>query len=122
MSHTDRGRMAHFAGASAENSVLRDYQANGATVMEQRWRGQGGEIDLVMQDGDETVFVEVKKSRDFATAAQRISHHQMARIMSAAEEYMTRLPNGMISEVRFDVALVNAQGQTQIVRNAFGQF
>lgn len=114
------GSMSFHAGEAAENSVARDYQRRGFKVANRRWRGQGGEIDLIVRDGAALIFVEVKKSRDFARAAQRLSNRQMQRIYASAEEFVGGEPNGALTDVRFDVALVDATGAVRIIENAFG--
>ena len=115
------GAVGYLAGLSAENIVASQYMRNGFGLSAQRWRGAGGEIDLIMNDGDTTVFVEVKKSRDFATAAARLSQRQIQRLCSSAEDYLAKSPGGMNSNARFDVALVNGQGAVEILENAIGQ-
>lgn len=86
--------------------------------MARRWRGQAGEIDLIMQDGDGVVMVEVKKSRSFARAADRLTQRQIGRLMLAAEEFLGTQPRGSLTNVRFDVALVNAHGEIKVIENA----
>ena len=112
--------MEHAAGASAEGQVARDYERRGLPIARRRWRGEGGEIDLIAQDGDGLIFIEVKKSRSFDRAAQRVSRAQMARLQVAAEEFLGTQPLGSLTEVRFDVALVNGYGDLQVIENAFG--
>ncbi|WP_300010238.1 YraN family protein [uncultured Roseobacter sp.] len=116
-----RGQMAHHAGSAAEITVARHYETLGFRVAEKRWRGEGGEIDLIMETPDQVVFVEVKQSRSFEAAALRISQRQRMRIFAAAAEYLGTLPNGSLTEARFDVALVNGLGEVQILENAFGE-
>lgn len=116
-----RGSRAHYAGDAAEKRIAQDYERRGFSIARRRWRGAGGEIDLIVQDGTALIFVEVKKSRDFAGAAESLSARQMRRIFASAEEYMGTQPMGSLTDVRFDVALIDAQGQMQIVENAFGQ-
>ena len=116
----ERGRTAYHAGLAAEGRIERAYLDRGATVTHRRWRGRGGEIDLILHDGEEVVFVEVKKSRSFAAAAERIRPGQMQRIHASAEEYLGREPLGQLTPSRFDVALVNGQGEYRILENAFG--
>ncbi|MFV0512985.1 MAG: YraN family protein [Jhaorihella sp.] len=115
-----RGRMAYMAGEAAEQCVARDYERRGFSVARRRWRGPGGEIDLITRDGDGLVFVEVKQSRDFARAAERVSRRQMDRICASAEQFLAGEPAGSLSNVRFDVALVNGAGAVRIIENAFG--
>ncbi len=115
-----RGKVAFHAGIAAENSVAQDYERRGLAVARRRWRGKSGEIDLIVQDGAALIFVEVKQSRNFARAAQSLSARQMQRIYLSAEEYLGQEPNGSLTDVRFDVALVDGSGATQIIENAFG--
>ncbi|MCP5038262.1 MAG: hypothetical protein GY945_11760 [Rhodobacteraceae bacterium] len=114
------GKTSYLAGLSAEEIVARDYQARGNQIAAKRWRGTRGEIDLVARDDDGLVFIEVKKARDFARAAERLSQAQMKRIYAAASEFLASEPMGQNTPVRFDVALVNASGQMQVIENAFG--
>ncbi len=115
-----RGKVAFHAGIAAENRIAQDYERRGFSIARRRWRGKGGEIDLVIRDGAGLIFVEVKQSRDFARAAQSLSARQMQRIFQSAEEYLAQEPNGSLTDVRFDVALVDGTGATQIIENAFG--
>ncbi len=115
-----RGEMAYHAGVAAETRISRDYEQRGYPVVRQRWRGKSGEIDLIAQDGDGLVFIEVKHSKTFDRAAARLSTTQIRRIYASAEEYLGLMPRGSLTEVRFDVALVNGHGETRIIENAFG--
>ncbi|MFW2589200.1 YraN family protein [Sagittula sp. SSi028] len=112
------GAMGHAAGASAELRVAQDYERRGYPIARTRWRGKGGEIDLIAQDGDAVVFVEVKQSRTFDRAVARLGRRQIARLQSAAEEYLGTQPNGALTEMRFDVALVNGFGEMRVIENA----
>ncbi|MFP7570985.1 YraN family protein [Marivita sp. S2033] len=113
-----RQQTNYHAGVSAEKSVERFYETQGARLRETRWRGPGGEIDLIVSEGERIVFVEVKKSRTHAEAAQRITARQMGRIMRSAEAYLGLCPCGALTDARVDVALVDAQGAIEIVPNA----
>lgn len=113
-----RGARSHLSGLSAEAAVAALYGRAGAVVLARRWRGKAGEIDLVLREGEVTVFVEVKSSRDHARAAQRLSPAQARRILRAAEEWLATRPAGAPAETRVDVALVDASGRIEIVENA----
>lgn len=114
-----RGRQSHLSGAAAEDAVQRLYLARGATALEHRWRGPAGEIDLIFREGDTIVFVEVKASRDFASAAERISARQANRIARSAVVYLGDLPDGLLTDMRIDVALVDGIGAVEVLENAF---
>lgn len=111
------GLVSHLAGASAEQQVAALYTRMGCTIRALRWRGRGGEIDIVARDGAATVFIEVKKSRNHLRAAERLSARQIARLHDAAGEYMAAHGDGPV-DARFDVALVDAAGRIEIIENA----
>lgn len=115
-----RGRMAFHAGLSAENRIAQDYERRGYDVARRRWRGKGGEIDLIVRDGAKVIFVEVKQSRSLQRAVESLSARQMQRIYASAEEFLETEPAGSLTDVRFDVALIDGQGDMQIIENAFG--
>jgi len=115
----DRGRTAYHAGQAAEGSVARIYERGGRPIVARRWRGMGGEIDLVARDGAEVIFIEVKCSSTHARAAERLGPRQMARIYAAAGEFLAGEPLGQLTPARFDVALVDGQGRVEILENAF---
>lgn len=117
-----RGKTAFHAGQAAEAAVARLYQQRGGQILETRWRSSLGEIDLIVQIGHQLVCVEVKKSRTFDQAAQSLRPSQMERIYGCAEVYLGQTKEGQMSEIRFDVALVDGHGQVKILENAFGLF
>jgi putative endonuclease len=62
------GSVGYNVGLAAENIVAQDYARWNREIAVHRWRGKSGEIDLLAHDGDTVVFIEVKKSRSFASA------------------------------------------------------
>ena len=115
-----RGRAGHFAGHATEDAVARDYEGRGYPVLRRNWRGKGGEIDLIAQDGAGLVFIEVKQSRNFDAAVARLSARQIARLQAAAEEFLGTQPRGLLTDMRFDVALVDGRGDLRVIENAIG--
>lgn len=113
------GAISYHAGLAAEDQVAQLYEGSGREVCARRWRGSAGEIDLIARDGAEIIFIEVKKSSTHALAAEHLSGRQMARIYASASEFLAGEPGGQLTECRFDVALVNAAGQIEILENAF---
>jgi putative endonuclease len=113
-----RGARSFRSGQAAETGVARHYAGRGMTIAAQRWRGGGGEIDLIARDGDVVVFIEVKQARSHAEAAERLGAAQMRRIVQAATVYCDGEPKGQFTEVRFDLALVDGQGRIDIIENA----
>ena len=113
-----KGSTAFHSGIAAEESVARFYSRNGYRLIAKRWRGRGGEIDLVFGLGDLRVFVEVKKSSSFSSAALRVTQKQTRRIFAAAEEFLGTEPAGLLTDTRFDVALVDTAGEIEVLENA----
>lgn len=111
------GAVAHHGGLAAEEIVARHYERQGFGVLRRRWRGPGGEIDLVLRGRDGLVFVEVKRAADFARAAERIGPRQLARIRASAAAFLEGERGGQDSAARLDVALVDGQGRVEILEN-----
>jgi putative endonuclease len=116
------GTVGYHAGLAAEEIVASDYARRNHTIAARRWRGQAGEIDLIARDGETVVFIEVKKSRSFATAAARLGQRQMARVTASAGEFLANEPRGQLTDVRFDLAVVNGFGALKVIENAFMEF
>jgi putative endonuclease len=112
-----RGQTNYRAGLAAEAQVADHFLKAGTPVRDQRWRGPGGEIDLICGDEDGLVFVEVKKGKDHSGALARVTRRQLERILISAEAYMARMPRGSLTEMRIDIALVDAQGRIAVVEN-----
>jgi putative endonuclease len=113
-----RGSVAYHSGRAAEGAVTRHYQDTGHSVLSERWRGPFGEIDLILRDKDELVFVEVKKARSHAQAAERVTPRQVGRILRSASDYLRGEPAGQMTPCRVDVALVDVFGRVEILHNA----
>jgi putative endonuclease len=112
------GQTAHRAGLAAEDGVLRHYLRAGLQIVARRWRGGGGEIDLIARGADGYVFVEVKASHDFARAAERVTQRQADRICAAAQVFLGGVAGGLGNAMRIDVALVDRFGRIQVCENA----
>lgn len=119
MSRRARGRTAHQDGAAAEDIAARTYEAGGARVLERRWRGPEGELDLVVLDGPVLVFVEVKK-RSGPVADDPVTPAQWRRLEQTALRYMMLHTNqtGTAPGCRFDVVLVGQDGTAEVIENA----
>jgi putative endonuclease len=113
------GARSYLGGLSAEAAVAARYQREGYELAASRWRGAGGEIDLILHNAEGHVFVEVKHASGFAEAAYRIGPRQQQRIMQSALAWLGEMGDGVDAPMRFDVALVDGQGRIEIIENAF---
>ena len=100
--------MAHLVGRGLA-LVARNYRTP--------HRG-GGEIDLVMRDGETLVFVEVRRraSRSFGGAAASVGGVKQRRIIFAARHFLMRFREP--PPCRFDVVSVEA-GRIEWFQAAF---
>jgi putative endonuclease len=113
------GARSFHAGLAAEDAVARMYVQAGRDLAARRWRGKSGEIDLIARDGPIVIFIEVKQSSTHADAALHLTQRQFDRIYRAAAEFIADEPAGSLTEVRFDVALVDGTGAVHILENAY---
>lgn len=116
---SERGLRNYLAGHAAEDSVARHYLDRGIPISVRNWRGSGGEIDLVGRNGDQVIVVEVKQSKTHDLAASHVLPAQVARIFQTVEEYLGTQPHGLLTDVRIDLALVDALGRIEVIENAF---
>lgn len=117
------GKAPHLlAGAQAEDQALAYLRQQGLTLLERNYRCRGGEIDLVMRDGGQIVFVEVRyrKSQAFGGALASVGPRKQARLIVAARHYLASRRSDR--PARFDVAAVSSeQGKLAIqwIKDAF---
>jgi putative endonuclease len=104
-------------GRRWEQAALAHLRRHGLALVEANFRCKGGEIDLVMRDGDSLVFVEVRQraSRDHGGAAASITPAKIRRLARAAQYYLLRFP--ALPPCRFDVIAIDG-GHLDWLRNA----
>ncbi len=102
---TDR----QLLGQIGEDQALVYLQQQGLTLVERNFRCKGGEIDLIMQQGDTLVFVEVRKRADqrYGGAAASVTRTKQARLIIAAQLYLQRYR--MPPASRFDVVALDGE-------------
>ena len=81
-------------------------------------------VDAALEDAGALLFrgFDMPDSHSFDAAAERLRPDQMQRIQVAVSEYLGNTPDGQLSDVRFDLALVNDRGQVDIRDGAFSHF
>ncbi|WP_229801246.1 YraN family protein [Tateyamaria omphalii] len=114
--------MSYHAGMAAEQIVARAYIAAGYKLVAERWRGRCGEVDLIFSTAMGIVMVEVKTSKSLAAAAAHLTPTQVKRLCATADEYLATLSDGAMTDVRFDVALVDQTGAAEFLENAFAGY
>ena len=107
-------------GQSTEDLALRHLQTKGLELICRNFSSRLGELDLVMMDGNELVFVEVRyrKSSEFGSAVESVDFHKQSKLRKAAELFMQKMPDLEYVGCRFDVIGVTGK-QVEWIRNAF---
>lgn len=115
-------RLAWLLGRNTEQRAERLLERAGLRTLERNWRCKGGELDLVMADGDILVFVEVRRRsrRDRASAAESVDWRKRRRLVHAARRYL----QGLRQEpaCRFDVVTVDGPAGDETLRWLKGAF
>ena len=108
-------------GEQAEAIALRFLESKGLKLIEQNYRCRFGEIDLIMRDGQTTVFTEVRlrKSNAFGGALASVDSNKQRRILAAAHHYLSEQRGSPIC--RCDVVLLNDVSEQGLewIQNAF---
>jgi putative endonuclease len=97
-------------GARGERIAEQHLLRRGLTLLDRNWRCPQGEIDLVLRDGDEVVFVEVKtrSSVAFGHPLEAITAAKLARLRRLAGAWCEAHPGGP-TRIRIDAVGVIAR-------------
>lgn len=111
-------------GAYGERVAEQHLREQGLVVLARNWRCADGEVDLILRDGEDVVFCEVKTRRGsrFGTPAEAIGNAKVRRLRRLAARWLEET-SVRPREIRFDVVAVLPQqrGATVVehVRAAF---
>lgn len=110
---TDRAAL----GLAAENLACAYLQRSGLLLLHRNYRCRRGELDLVMRQGDTTVFVEVRyrSPSAYADGIASVDRHKQARLLAAAQHYLLQYPDAARRPCRFDVvAITPERGENRV--------
>ncbi|MBS0382799.1 MAG: YraN family protein [Proteobacteria bacterium] len=96
---------AGATGARFEQRALDLLERAGLELVERNWRTRFGEIDLVMRDAHELVFVEVRYRRHsgFGGGAASVGAAKRGKLTRAAQGFLQTHPRLASLPCRFDV-------------------
>jgi putative endonuclease len=113
------------AGSAGEAEAFEHLRRQGLKLLAKNWRCKGGELDLVMLDGDTVVFVEVRARRHSAWggAVESVDGRKQQKLILAATSFLQQESRWAKHPCRFDVVAINT-GSDQAsrlnwIRNAF---
>ena len=108
-------------GPRFERIALTYLRLRGLRLVERNFRCRGGEIDLIMRHDACLVFVEVRfrASSRFGSAAASVHAHKQARLIHAAQVFLSRSSQALGTDCRFDVLAFEGSIRPVWIRNAF---
>ena len=119
MSNSPQDVHKKVLGKKGEKLVVAYLKKQGCKVLEKNYRTPFGEADIIVLDGDEIAFVEVKTrtSDSYGQPSEAVGPDKQRRYRRIAECYW--LQTGKEPNARFDVAEVWADGKIEYIKNAF---
>ena len=98
----------NIVGAWGESLAAEFLRKKRFKLIATNYRCRYGEIDLIVQNKKNLVFVEVKlrKNADFASAREHVNQAKQDRIRVTASMYLSRNPTNL--QPRFDVVEIYA--------------
>ena len=119
MSDSSQDLHKKLLGKRGEKLVEEYLKKQGCKILKRNYRTPFGEADLIVQDGEEVAFVEVKtRTTDaYGRPAEAVGRDKQHRYRQIAECYW--LKSGTEPNARFDVAEVYADGEIEYIKNAF---
>jgi len=109
-----RKKLGDFGEQAAAAHLIRQ----GYELIARKWRGPGGELDLVMRDGDALVLVEVRTRRsDTARIAEEsVGRAKQARLIALAYAYLEAADAPADTLWRIDVVTLDIDRSGRIAR------
>lgn len=122
MAHAESQRKS--SGAASEDAALDYLQARGLHLLARNAHARGGELDLVMRDGEAVVFVEVRyrSGSAYGDGADSVNAGKRRKIIFAAQAFLARNPRLANTPCRFDVIAASGDPkapQIEWLRDAF---
>lgn len=100
-----------------ESLAVEHLKARGCEILAQNYRAIRGEIDLIVRDGEFTVFVEVKTRRSlkFGVPQAAVTLKKQRQISKVALAYL-QTQNLLDAPCRFDVIAIHLSPQLKLLR------
>ena len=111
-------------GAAAEDNACRYLEQQGLRLIERNYRCRLGEVDLIMEEGKSTVFVEVRfrSNPNYGSGAESVDYRKQQKLIATASHYLQKYPQRARQPARFDVISIgktSPQANINWIQNAF---
>ena len=119
MPHSSQDVYKKVLGKKGEKLVADYLKKQGCKILETNYRTPFGEADIIVEDGEEIAFVEVKTrtSDSYGQPSEAVGKDKQRRYRRIAECFW--LQTGKEPNARFDVVEVWADGRIEHIKNAF---
>ena len=112
-------------GRDAEDLALKYLQKQKLRQVDRNYRCKAGEIDLIMHDGENLIFVEVRhrKQSRYGSAAETVDRKKRSKLLATALYFLQKNPRWQNQPARFDVVAISGELTTpdiNWIQNAFG--
>ncbi len=101
-----RARRSGASGAQAEWLALLWLSGKGFRLLERRFGGKGGEIDLIMRRGRLVIFVEVKRRSRMEDALAAITASKQRLVSARVRQWLARNPWALDHSLRMDAVFL----------------
>jgi putative endonuclease len=92
------------------------------TILERRYKGKFGEIDIIAKRHKTIIFVEVKSQRHKNHDEMIIHENQKKRICKSANNYLARRVKFHNYRCRFDLVIFNQYFLPKYIKNAWENY
>ncbi len=92
-----------------ETASRQHLESRGLRFLQKNFRSKYGELDLIMMDNQDLVFVEVRYRKNdlFGGAAQSINAQKQLKLRRTAESFLQKYATLKFDGCRFDVVAVS---------------
>jgi putative endonuclease len=101
-----RARLSGLSGRRGEWLAVAFLTLKGYRLLQRRFGGKGGEIDMIMARGPDIVFVEVKARASLDDAASAITADKRRLMEARIRQWLARNPWAMQRNLRADAVFV----------------
>ena len=100
-----------------ESLAVKHLKARGCEILARNYRALRGEIDIIVRDGEFTVFVEVKTRRNlkFGLPQAAVTLQKQRQISKVALAYL-QAQNLLDAPCRFDVIAIHLSPQLELLK------
>lgn len=106
-------------GQHTESLACTFLEGKGFTLLDRNYHCRFGEIDLVMQQNDNIVFVEVRyrRNNNFGSGAESVTANKQSKLIKTASAYLQQHAKLSKYPTRFDVISITGPLETNNINN-----